>query len=122
MRAALEGTPGLLLPEPTPGAEPSWFGFVLTVLPNAPFSRRSLVAFLEDRRISTRRFFGGNLTRHPAYASVEYRVSGDLASSDVVTENTFWVGVYPGLTPDMIAYIADSINEFASLKRPVRVL
>jgi dTDP-4-dehydro-2,6-dideoxy-D-glucose 3-dehydratase len=113
MRAALDGTPGLLLPEPTPNSDPSWFGFVLTVLPDAGFTRRELTDHLEARRISTRRFFGGNLTRHPAYLDVEYRVSGDLRNSDLITEHTFWVGVYPGLTAEMIDYIAQSIREFA---------
>jgi CDP-6-deoxy-D-xylo-4-hexulose-3-dehydrase len=121
LRAALDGVPGLLLPEPTPGADPSWFGFVLTVLPDATYSRQALVAFLESRKISTRRFFGGNLTRHPAYAGVNYRVSGDLTNSDIVTEDTFWVGVYPGLTPEMIGYIAQSVIEFATKKSLVRV-
>ncbi len=121
LRAALDGVPGLLLPEPTPGADPSWFGFVLTVLPDAPYSRQELVAFLESRRISTRRFFGGNLTRHPAYAGVNHRVSGELTNSDIVTEATFWVGVYPGLTPEMISYIAGSIIEFVNRKSLVGV-
>jgi CDP-6-deoxy-D-xylo-4-hexulose-3-dehydrase len=113
LRSALGGVPGLLMPEPTPGSDPSWFGFVLTVLPSASFSRKDLVAFLESRKISTRRFFGGNLTRHPAYTDVEYRVAGDLTNSDIVTDHTFWVGVYPGLSTEMVAYIADSIVEFA---------
>lgn len=113
MREALDGVPGLLLPEPTPEADPSWFGFVLTVLPEASYTRRELVAFLESRRISTRRFFGGNLTRHPAYRDVHYRVHGDLTNSDIVTESTFWVGVYPGLTEEMIDYMIESITEFA---------
>ncbi|RZQ61327.1 lipopolysaccharide biosynthesis protein RfbH [Amycolatopsis suaedae] len=114
MREALDGVPGLLLPEPTPGADPSWFGFVLTVLPDAHFSRAGLVSFLESRRIGTRRFFGGNLTRHPAYLDREFRVSGDLANSDLITENTFWVGVYPGLSTPMIDYVADSIREYVA--------
>lgn len=118
MREALDGVPGLLLPEPTPDADPSWFGFVLTVLPTAGYTRKELVAFLESRRISTRRFFGGNLTRHPAYFDAEYRISGDLTNSDVITEDTFWVGVYPGLSPEVIDYIAKSITEFALERSP----
>ncbi|WP_370935403.1 lipopolysaccharide biosynthesis protein RfbH [Amycolatopsis sp. cg13] len=115
LRDGLEGVPGLLLPSPTPGSDPSWFGFVLTVQPDAPFTRRDLVAFLEDRRIGTRRFFGGNLTRHPAYLGTEHRVVGDLANSDVITENTFWIGVYPGITEEMTAYMISSIREFAGV-------
>ncbi|MFI9812596.1 lipopolysaccharide biosynthesis protein RfbH [Saccharothrix variisporea] len=112
LRELLDGLPGLLMPEPTPGSDPSWFGFVLTVRPDAGFTRKALVDFLESRRISTRRFFGGNLTRHPAYTDVEYRVSGTLDNSDIITEQTFWVGVYPSLTQEMVDYIAETIRGF----------
>nr|AXL05443.1 lipopolysaccharide biosynthesis protein RfbH [uncultured bacterium] len=112
LREGLDGLPGLLLPSPTPGADPSWFGFVITVLPDAPFRRSELVAFLEASRIGTRRFFGGNLTRHPAYMNQPYRVSGDLANSDLITEHTFWVGVYPGLSTQMIDYVIESIRGY----------
>ncbi|MFD9738964.1 lipopolysaccharide biosynthesis protein RfbH [Umezawaea sp. NPDC059074] len=117
LRDGLDGLPGLLLPEATLGSDPSWFGFVLTVLPSAGYTRQELVAFLEGRRIATRRFFGGNLTRHPAYQDVEYRVVGDLANSDVVTDDTFWIGVYPGLTEEMIGYMIESIVEFTAARR-----
>jgi len=117
LRESLDGLPGLLLPEPTPGSDPSWFGFAITVLPEASFSRRELVAFLESRRIGTRQLFGGNLTRHPAYDGVDFRVVGDLTNSDVITESTFWIGVYPGLTLEMIDYVAASIREFAAGRR-----
>lgn len=112
LREALDGVPGLLLPEATPDSDPSWFGFIITVLPDAPFTRRGLVDFLESRRISTRRLFGGNLVRHPAYLDRPYRIAGSLTNSDIITEHTFWVGVYPGLTDEMIDYIADSIREY----------
>ncbi|MFE3170873.1 lipopolysaccharide biosynthesis protein RfbH [Amycolatopsis sp. NPDC059090] len=112
LREGLDGVPGLLLPSPTPGSDPSWFGFVLTVTPDAPFTMRALVDFLESRKIGTRRFFGGNLTRHPAYADVEYRVSGSLANSDILTEHTFWIGVYPEITAEMVDYVVASIREF----------
>lgn len=117
MHDALAGVPGLLLPEPTPGSDPSWFGFVLTVLPDAGYTRAELCDFLEGRRIATRRLFGGNLTRHPAYAGVGHRVSGSLSNCDVVTEATFWVGVYPGLTNEMADYVTSSIVEFATAHR-----
>ncbi|MEO3930643.1 lipopolysaccharide biosynthesis protein RfbH [Micromonosporaceae bacterium B7E4] len=113
LREALDGVPGLLLPEPTADSDPSWFGFVITVLPDASYTRKGLVGFLEERRISTRRFFGGNLVRHPAYQDTAHRVSGTLTNSDIITEHTFWVGVYPGLTDEMIDYIADSVREYA---------
>lgn len=112
LRKALDRLPGLLLPEATPGSDPSWFGFVLTVLPDAPFTRQELVAFLEERHIGTRRLFGGNLTRHPAYAGRDYRISGELTHTDIITEHTFWVGVYPGLSIKKIDYLAESITEF----------
>ncbi len=112
LRDGLAGVPGLLLPEATPGSDPSWFGFVITVLPDAGFTRRGLVNFLEERQIGTRRLFGGNITRHPAYDGVDYRVVGELTNCDVITEHTFWIGVYPGLTNEMVDYVVDSITEF----------
>ncbi|MEV0695029.1 lipopolysaccharide biosynthesis protein RfbH [Streptomyces sp. NPDC050388] len=113
LRAALEGTPYLLLPSATPGSTPSWFGFALTLTADAPFSRWELIQFLEERKIGTRHLFAGNLTRHPAYRDVHYRVVGDLTNSDIITERSFWVGVYPGLNDEMIDYIAASIRSFA---------
>lgn len=112
LRDGLADLPGLLLPSATPDSDPSWFGFVITVLPDAPFLRSELVAFLEASRIGTRRFFGGNLTRHPAYMNQPYRVSGDLTNSDLITEQTFWVGVYPGLTTPMIDYMVETIRGY----------
>ncbi len=112
LRNGLDGVPHLLLPEPTPHSDPSWFGFVLTVDPDAPFTRAALVDFLESRRIGTRRLFAGNLTRHPAYLDRPHRVSGDLTHSDTVTEHTFWVGVYPGLTDEMLDYVIASVRTF----------
>ncbi|NLU68538.1 lipopolysaccharide biosynthesis protein RfbH [Streptomyces sp. HNM0574] len=112
MREGLDGVPHLRLPEPTPGSDPSWFGFILSVDPEAPFTRAALVDFLESRKIGTRRLFAGNLTRQPAYTDVPHRVVGDLANSDFVTEHTFWTGVYPGLTDEMIDYVVASVREF----------
>jgi len=114
LREGLHDVPGLLLPEATPGSDPSWFGFVLTVLPDAPFTRSALVTFLEDRKIRTRRLFAGNLTRHPAYEGRNFRVVGELTNSDVTTEATFWIGVYPGITPEMVDYMVASIREFVA--------
>ncbi|ADI11528.1 putative NDP-D-glucose-3,4-dehydratase [Streptomyces bingchenggensis BCW-1] len=117
LREGLDGLPWLTLPEATPRSDPSWFGFVLTVDPRAPFSRAELVDFLESRKIGTRRLFAGNLTRHPAHAEAPHRVCGDLANSDIVTEHTFWVGVYPGLTEEMIDFMVSSITEFIGSHR-----
>ncbi|WP_326653169.1 lipopolysaccharide biosynthesis protein RfbH [Streptomyces sp. NBC_01750] len=114
LRDGLDGVPGLLLPEATPRSDPSWFGFVLTVDPEAPFSRAELVAFLEDRKIGTRRLFGGNLTRHPAYIGQPHRIVGDLTNSDIITDHTFWIGVYPALTDEMLDYVTASVKEFVA--------
>nr|AEM44229.1 NDP-hexose 3,4-dehydratase [uncultured bacterium] len=116
LRDGLEGVPHLLLPQATPRSDPSWFGFVLTVAPDAPFKRAELVEFLESRKIGTRRLFAGNLTRHPAYIDQPHRVVGTLANSDVITEHTFWVGVYPGLTDEMLDYIVSSVREFVEAR------
>ncbi|MEV7844457.1 lipopolysaccharide biosynthesis protein RfbH [Streptomyces cyaneofuscatus] len=116
LRDSLDGVPHLLLPEATPRSDPSWFGFVLTVDPDAPFARAELVDFLEGRKIGTRRLFAGNLTRHPAYIDQPHRVVGTLANSDIITDQTFWVGIYPGLTDEMIDYIGSSVREFVAAR------
>jgi len=108
----------LMLPEATPETEPSWFGFLLTVRDGAPFSRDELVRYLEDRRIVTRLLFGGNLTRQPAYQDIPHRVVGDLANSDDVMSRSFWIGVYPGLTDEMISYVIDAFAAFFEQRRP----
>ncbi|MGW0073180.1 DegT/DnrJ/EryC1/StrS family aminotransferase, partial [Streptosporangium sandarakinum] len=112
LREGLDGVPHLVLPEATPRSDPSWYGFVLTVDPQAPFGAKELVDFLEDRRIGTRRLFAGNIIRHPAYTDREYRIVGELTNTDVITTQTFHIGVYPGLTDEMIDYVVSSIKEF----------
>lgn len=102
----------LVLPEPAPNSEPSWFGFPLLVREDAPFTRDALTRFLESRKIATRLLFGGNLVRQPAYQGVNYRVVGDLANSDRVMHGAFWIGVHPGLTEEMLAYMIESVNAF----------
>ncbi|MDF2772558.1 MAG: putative aminotransferase [Geminicoccaceae bacterium] len=104
----------LVLPEPTPNSEPSWFGFPILVREGAPFTRNALVQHLERRKIATRLLFGGNLVRQPAYKSVEYRVVGTLANADRIMQSCFWVGVYPGLTEEMLAWIAESVREMVT--------
>lgn len=101
-----------LLPEATPNSQPSWFGFPLAVQPGAPFSRRDLLVHLDQRRIGTRLLFGGNLTRQPAYLDVDCRVAGPLTGSDFVMNQVFWVGVYPGLTEEMLAYVVETFYQF----------
>ncbi|MGI5237969.1 lipopolysaccharide biosynthesis protein RfbH [Dactylosporangium sp. CA-139066] len=116
LRNGLDGIPGLILPEPTAGSDPSWFGFVITVDPQARFTRGELVAFLEERRIGTRLLFAGNLTRHPAYLDQPHRVVGELTNSDIITHQTFWVGVYPALTEEMLDYVIASIQQFVGAR------
>jgi CDP-6-deoxy-D-xylo-4-hexulose-3-dehydrase len=106
----------LILPEATKNSEPSWFGFPITVRKDAPFTRFELVQHIESRRIGTRQLFGGNLLRQPAYLKSPMRVVGDLANADFITENTFWIGVYPGLTEEMISYMLQEIQGFISEK------
>jgi len=101
-----------ILPEPTPGSEPSWFGFPLAVREEAPFGRLDVVRYLEDKRIATRLLFGGNLARQPAYQGVSYRVVGELENTDFVMSQVFWIGVYPGLSADALEYVVDTFHRF----------
>ena len=102
----------LELPQPTPGSEPSWFGFLISVKENAPFSRNDLVQYLETKRIGTRLLFGGNLTKQPAYEGLTYRIVGDLQKTDQVMERAFWIGLFPGLTEEILEYVVAKIIEF----------
>jgi CDP-4-dehydro-6-deoxyglucose reductase, E1 len=102
----------LLLPTPLPHSEPSWFGFALTVLPEAGFSRSEIVRFLEAHRIETRSLFAGNLLRHPAFHGIPHRVVRDLANTDTVMNDTFFVGVYPGLDGARLAHMSDTVTRF----------
>jgi CDP-6-deoxy-D-xylo-4-hexulose-3-dehydrase len=101
-----------ILPQTTPKSEPSWFGFLLTIRPDAPVKRYDLVQHIESHRIGTRQLFAGNLLKQPAYQNIPHRVVGDLTNSDIITTNTFWIGVYPGLTDEMIDYMISTIDEF----------
>jgi CDP-6-deoxy-D-xylo-4-hexulose-3-dehydrase len=106
----------LILHTAPPKSDPSWFGFVLTVRPEAPFTRLDLVNALETARIETRNLFCGNLLRHPAYSEIEHRVAGSLSNSDLITTNTFFIGVYPGLTGEMIRHVLDTIDRFVETR------
>ena len=99
-----------VLPEPTPGSMPSWFGFPLLVRAGAPFTRADLIRAVDARKIGTRLLFGGNLVRQPAYRDLAYRVAGPLENTDQVADRLFWIGVYPGLTPRMLDYVVDSFH------------
>lgn len=102
----------LVLPEPRAGTDPSWFGFLISVRKDAGFSKNQLVEFLEKRRIATRMLFAGNITKQPSFAGVPYRVSGVLKNTDFVMNSTFWIGVYPGITPAQVEYILETFHDF----------
>lgn len=102
----------LLLPDTPPNSDPSYFGFVITVRKDAPFSRNELTACLEAARIETRNLFCGNLIRHPAYAEIEHRVVGNLENTDTIMNDTFFIGVYPGLTDEHLGHIGETFHCF----------
>ena len=120
-----EGLRGLeaffVLPEATPGSNPSWFGFPIAVRPEAPFTRNQLIRHLEDHKIGTRLLFGGNLLRQPAYRDIPHRVAGDLANTDFVMNQLFWIGVYPGLTPAMLDYVIGVFHRAPAVLRLAEV-
>lgn len=102
----------LILPVVPPHADPSWFGYVISVRPEAPFTRADLVSDLEAARIETRNLFCGNLLRHPAYTEIRHRVAGSLENTDLITSNTFFIGVYPGMTTEMLAHVLCTFDNF----------
>ena len=105
----------IILPEPCENSVPSWFGFLISVKPESGVSRYDVTRFVEDHGVQTRLLFSGNLIKHPCFDQMRgtdaYRVVGDLTSTDYVMNNTFWVGVYPGMTDEMIDYMAKTIIE-----------
>ena len=104
------------LPEPTENSEPSWFGFALTVREDAPFSRAEIIKELDKNLIGSRFIFGGNLLWQPAYQNVEHREVGNLSNSDLVALSSFWIGVFPGLTTQMLDYIVQVVVDFVKTK------
>lgn len=101
-----------ILPETEPKADPSWFGFILTVREDAGFNRDDIVKHLEKNNIATRMLFAGNIIRHPSFKDVEYQISENLLNTDRIMNDTFWIGVYPGLTEEMIAYMVKIFDDF----------
>ncbi len=105
----------IMLPYSEPDANPSWFGFSMTIRPSSGLERESIVRYIEDKGVQTRLLFSGNLICHPCFDSIRnttaYRVVGNLDNTNIAMNNTFWVGVYPGMTEEMIDYSAKSIIE-----------
>tara|TARA_B100001057_G_scaffold500029_1_gene613073 strand:+ start:20846 stop:22153 length:1308 start_codon:yes stop_codon:yes gene_type:complete len=106
----------LILPVKETNSDPSWFGFALTIKEAAPFSRPELINYLDERKINSRFLFGGNILWQPAYSNIEHREVGTLTNSNTVALSTFWLGVFPGLTNEMIDYVIESINAFVESK------
>jgi CDP-6-deoxy-D-xylo-4-hexulose-3-dehydrase len=121
-QALREGLRGLeeflVLPEETPGAQASWFGFPIAVRPEAPLSRSEVIRHLEDRKIATRLLFGGNLVRQPAYRNASYRVAAPLDDTDFVMSQVFWIGLYPGITTAMRDYVVETLHAIPRLVSP----
>ena len=120
LHAALEPlSDKLILPEREDNSDPSWFGFLISVRPESGIERNRVTRYLEDHNIQTRLLFSGNLVKHPCFDDVRgsdaYRVAGSLDNTDFIMNNSFWIGVYPGMTDEMIYYMAQTIHEAISL-------
>ena len=102
----------LLLPEATPNSDPSWFGFPITLKPDAGIGRVDLLRYLDENKIGTRLLFAGNLTRQPYMKGRNFRISGELTNTDIIMNDTFWIGVYPGLNNEMLDFVIGKIEAF----------
>ena len=106
------------LPQPTRNCKPSWFGFWLTLKDDVGFKRNEIVEWLESRNIQTRNLFAGNIIRHPCFTSLkegsDYQIVGGLKNTDKIMNDSFWIGLYPGMTREKIDYIVSCIKEFVS--------
>ena len=118
LHKGLEGLNGLVLPEPQKNSKPSWFGFLITVKEDAGYTRTDLTKYLESKKIQTRNLFAGNLIKHPAFEEYtegeDYRIASSLEVTDRIMNDTFWIGVYPGMTDEKLQYMIDKIKEFVN--------
>ena len=105
----------LILPEPAENSDPSWFGFLISVKPESGLKRNDVTRYIEDHNVQTRLLFSGNLTLHPCFDQIrgtdKYRVPGSLDVTNYIMNNTFWIGVYPGMTEEKLAYMSKVIHE-----------
>ena len=119
--AGLDGVPELAVFRALPEAEPSWFGFLMTLTPRAKFTRNELAQHLEKHGIQTRNLFAGNLTKHPCFEGLaegtDYRVAGALTNTDRFMNDALWIGLYPGMTREKLDYMVVCILEFTRLRR-----
>ena len=118
MYSGLQDARGLLLPEPQKNSRPSWFGFFITVKEDAGYTRNELTSYLEDHKVQTRNLFAGNLLRHPAFEQyregVDYRVIGKLPVTDRIMRDSFWLGLYPGMTEERLQYMIQTVKDFTN--------
>jgi len=106
----------VILPKWSEKADVSWFAFPITIKGGAGFGRKEIVKFLEDKNIETRMLFGGNILKQPGFKNIQKRIVGDLTNTDIILHDTFFLGVYPGLTKEKLDYVIDCINEFFRLR------
>ena len=106
-----------VLPKATEHSDPSWFGFALTVKPGGPKTRNEIVQELNDKKIGTRLLFGGNLLRQPAFMGTPRRIISDLVNTDRIMNDTFWIGVWPGLSLEMLDYMISTLHKVLSHKK-----
>jgi CDP-4-dehydro-6-deoxyglucose reductase, E1 len=114
LKSGLEGIDGISIASATPKADPAWFGCPITIDSKFPVSREDLLRFLDSRKIGTRLLFAGNILKQPGYANVDFRVVGPLTNTDIAMKRSFWIGVYPGLTLQMLDFVIESISQYMS--------
>jgi CDP-6-deoxy-D-xylo-4-hexulose-3-dehydrase len=108
--AGLKDISAFIMPKATENSEPSWFGFPITLREDHPINREDFLRYLDSKKIGTRLMFAGNILKQPAYKDVDFRVVGSLKNTDTIMKRTFWLGVYPGLTSEMLDYVIDQIH------------